>query len=163
MMNDAKREYIAARVLSASPMELVEMLYATALDSVNKAIFYLHSGDILERGRSITKATEAIAELKVSLRPIDDSNYTNNLDGLYSYIQRQLFKAHVEKSEAILNEISRLLTVLLEGWSGAMKSQQDGTGQMEDFTPDSTKEVMQTGPYVDNSPPTVESGRSWQF
>jgi len=163
MMNDAKREYIAARVLSASPMELVEMLYATALDSVNKAIFYLHSGDILERGRSITKATEAIAELKVSLRPIDDSNYTNNLDGLYSYIQRQLFKAHVEKSEAILNEISRLLTVLLEGWSGAMKSQQDSPGQMEDFTPDSTKKVMQTGPYVDNSPPTVESGRSWQF
>jgi flagellar protein FliS len=163
MMIDAKREYIAARVLSASPMELVAMLYETALDSVNQAIFYLHSGDILERGRAITKATEAIAELKVSLRPVEDNNYTNTLDGLYSYIQGQLFKAHVEKSEAILNEMSRLLTVLLEGWTGAMKSQQDGTEQMENSTSDSAKEVMQTGPYVDNAPPTVESGRSWQF
>ena len=161
-MHDANREYIAAKVLSASPMELVRILYETALDSVNKAIFYLHSGDILERGREITKAGEAIAELKVSLRPVDDNHYTNNLDGLYSYLQRQLFKAHVEKSEPILNEISRLLAVLLEGWNGAIKAQQ-AAEQTELLASDSTREAKPAPMYLDNPPATVESGRSWQF
>jgi flagellar protein FliS len=163
LMIDASREYIAGKVLSASPMELIRILYETALDSVNKAIFYLHSGDILERGRAITKANEAIAELKVSLRPVDDNNYSKNLEGLYAYMERQLFKAHVEKSEAILNEVSRLLTVLLEGWTSAMKTQQGSDEQMEMFASEPVTQANPSTPYQDNSPATVESGRSWQF
>ena len=162
-MTDVNREYIANKVLSASPMELVRILYETALDSVNKAIFYLHSGDVLERGHAITKAQEAIAELKVSLRPVDDSNYSANLSGLYSYMQRQLFKAHVEKSEVTLNEVSRLLAVLLEGWVAAMKTQPGTDEPMDNFTSGPAKDAKSSTPYEDSAPPKTESGRSWQF
>jgi len=162
-MTDVNREYIAGKVLSASPMELIRILYETALDSVNKAIFYLHNGDILERGRSITKAQEAIAELKVSLRPVDDNNYSKNLEGLYSYMERQLFKAHLEKSETILNEVSRLLAVLLEGWVAAMKTQQGSQDQMETFAAEPAKEPKRNSPYGGDGSATSESGRSWRF
>ena len=162
-MIEANREYVANKVLSASPMELVRILYETALDSVNKAIFYLRSGDIMERGHAITKTSEAIGELRASLRPGVDDSYSNNLDQLYAYLQRQLFKAHVEKSEPILIEVSRLLGVLLDGWVGAIKSHVDPAEQMDLFDPNAPAPPKPETPYVEAAQGSGAGGRSWQF
>jgi len=162
-MMDAKREYVANKVLSASPIELVRILYEVALDSVNKAIFYLHSGDIMARGRAITTATEAVIELSVSLRPVDGNDYSQNLAALYAYIQRQLFKAHVEKSEAMLAEVARLLGVLLEGWASVTRLPEENTVRMELVAPGAGIPAQPAAPYMDNSFATVASSRSWQF
>src|SRR5438128_2540008 len=134
-MIDANREYVLNKVLSASPVELVRILYETALDSVKKAISCLHNGEVLERGRAISRATEAIGELRASLHPVDGSDYSSNLAALYVYVQRQLFRAHIEKSEPILAEISHLLSVLLEGWVGATTSREDNIDQADSIPP----------------------------
>jgi len=162
-MTNVNREYMANRVLAASPMELVKILYETAVDSVNKAIFYLETGQILERGNAITKAVEAISELRAALRPVEDSDYSKNLEALYAYMQRQLMKAHMEKSAPILSEVSRLLTVLLEGWSEAMKSQEKSAGSEAPTVAGRGPMMPESMAYLQSSQTVLESGRSWQF
>ena len=162
--SNRQKEYLAIRITTASPMELVRILYEGAVQSVHEAIRALHSGDILGRGQAVNKAIEILAELRVSLRRDVEEQYSNTLAELYGYIQHQLIRAHAEQSESLLQEASRLLDTLLEGWSGAMEkssaSQEDGR----------TKEIGQAGdpltvanPYSSESPGLRLQSRTWQL
>lgn len=163
-MTEVKKEYLASRVQSATPMELVRMLYEGALDSVNKALTYLQSGQVQERGQCITKASEIINELRVSLRPIADNEYSSNLAELYGYMQHRLLRAHVEKSEAMLSEVSRLLQCLLDGWVGAMRSQQANLKAVDLLDNEPLRQAAPPPPsYFESTMAGAEAGRSWQF
>ena len=159
-----QKEYLAIRIETASPMELVRILYEGAVQSVEGAIRALHSGDILGRGQAINKAIEILAELRVSLRRDVEEQYSNTLAELYGYIQHQLIRAHAEQSESLLQEASRLLNTLLEGWSGAMEK----SGNSQEAA--QAKEIGPVGdpasvvnPYSSEAPgPRLES-RTWQL
>jgi flagellar protein FliS len=159
-----QKEYLAIRIATASPMELVRILYEGALQSVHDAIRALHSGDILGRGQAINKAIEILAELRVSLRLDVQEQYSNTLAELYSYIQHQLIRAHAEQSEGLLEEAARLLNTLLEGWSGAIEK--SGASQEAGRA----KEITQAGdpvtvanPYSLESPGLRLESRTWQL
>ena len=159
-----QKEYMAVRINTASPMELVRILYEGAVQSVHEAIRALHSGDILARGEAVNKAIEIVAELRVSLRVDAKEEYSNTLAELYGYIQQQLIRAHATQSEGLLQEVLRLLNTLLEGWSGAMEkssvSQQGGQameiGQVAD-------PVTVANPYSSESPALRLESRTWQL
>ena len=159
-----QKEYLAVRIASASPMELVRILYEGALQSVHEAIRALHSGDILARGQAINKAIEILAELRVSLRLDVQEQYSNTLGELYGYIQHQLIRAHAEQSESLLEEVLRLLNTLLEGWSGAMEksnvSQEAGRAGEADSAGDP---VTVANPYSLESPGLRLESRTWQL
>lgn len=55
-----QKEYLLTRVRSASPMELVSILYETAIQSTEDALANLCAGDILKRGEAVNKAVETI-------------------------------------------------------------------------------------------------------
>lgn len=147
-MYDANREYLTNRILSASPMELIRMLYQGALDSVRRAVDHLHRGEIMERGRAISKACAIIDELQASLEPVPGEDYSNRLDRLYGYMRQQLVRAHVEKSEKLLLEVAGLLATLLEGWSGSMPA---------------AEPVAANPAYFAAAPTMSEGPRSWSF
>jgi len=159
-----QKEYLAIRITTASPMELVRILYEGAVQSVHEAIRALHSGDILARGEAVNKAIEILAELRVSLRRDVEEQYSNTLAELYGYIQHQLIRAHAEQSEGLLQEASRLLTTLLEGWAGAIEksspSQEGGCAKEmgQDADP-----VTVANPYSSQSPGMRLENRSWQL
>ena len=117
-----QKEYLVQRVLSSSPVELVGILYETALQAVDEALAALQTGDIAARGQAITKSVQVIAELRTALRRDVNPQYCDTLAGLYDYMQRQLLRAHSDKSGGLLREVSRLLHTLLEGWTGAMRN-----------------------------------------
>jgi flagellar secretion chaperone FliS len=143
------QEYLSTRVLAASPVELIRILYEGAVQAVDQALVALHSGDILGRGRSVSKAIEILAELQVSLRPGGaQQQYANTLRELYGYMQRQLMRGHSEQSEKMLQEVSRLLNTLLEGWAGAMNQPET---------------VTSPAPYLPETVGASSQGRSWQL
>ena len=116
------QEYVKQRVQSASPVELIRILYEAAVQSVDQAVRALRSGDILKRGQAVTKTIEILSELRIALRYDVQQEYCRTLAGLYSYMQGQLIRAHSEQSESLLLEVARLLQTLLEGWTGAMEN-----------------------------------------
>jgi flagellar protein FliS len=112
-------------VQTASPVELIRILYEAAVQSMDEAVRALQSGDILQRGRAVTKTIEILSELRIALRYDVQPEYCSTLAGLYSYMQSQLIRAHSEQSESLLLEVSRLLQTLLQGWTGAMENLAD--------------------------------------
>ena len=122
------------------------------------------AGDILARGQAINKAIEILAELRVSLRRDVEEQYSNTLAELYGYIQHQLIRAHAEQSERLLEEALRLLSTLLEGWSGAIEKSSAtpaiGSGQEISYAADP---VTAANPYSSASPGLRLESRTWQL
>lgn len=107
--------YLEDRVLSASPMELVRMLYEGAIESVGQARQSLLAGDIGGRARAISKAQAIVGELAQSLQP-GSPELERNLRRLYDYVLSQLLEANAMQTEGPLVDAERVLTVLLDAW-----------------------------------------------
>src|SRR5215471_8847628 len=67
MWNNGHDAYLESRVLSADPVELVNLLYQACTQAVRDARYHLAKGDIGERSRAINKACEILMELNSSL------------------------------------------------------------------------------------------------
>lgn len=103
-------------VLSASPVQLVRMLYSGAIAAVQTAQENLRKGDIRERSRQITKACAIIGELALSLDKVRGGTVANDLAELYVYMHQRLIQANIEQEMAPLVEVQKLLETLLDAW-----------------------------------------------
>jgi flagellar protein FliS len=116
MSYSAYEKYREGEILAADPLELVELLYRAAIQSITDARQHLRAGQIRERSDAISKAGAILNELMQSLDHDKGGEISKNLAELYDYIQRQLLKANMEQIEAPLTEVNKLLETLLEGW-----------------------------------------------
>lgn len=114
---------VEAKVLSATPLELVEMLVNAAVSAVVDARRHLAAGRIPERARAATKTVEILAELSRSLDHTKGGDLSARLAGLYDYIARQVLDANFRQSDQGLAEAESLLRTLHEGWTGALAGQ----------------------------------------
>jgi flagellar protein FliS len=119
MWRNARDTYMEDRVLSADPMELVQMLYQAAITSVGDARRHLAERQILHRAQSITKACNVLMELTGALDRERGGDISVRLAELYGYMQRRLVEANLKQSDEPLAEVASLLATLLEGWAGA--------------------------------------------
>jgi flagellar protein FliS len=117
-VQQAQREYLESRILSAKPAELIEMLYQVAIQSLKKAMGHLKSGDAMERAREVSRAQESVNELMAALDHSAGASFTQTLAALYAYVQQQILKGHAGPSEEALQRAIGILTTLQEGWSG---------------------------------------------
>lgn len=153
-----QNEYLLTRVQCASPMELIGILYETAIQSTEEARAYLRSGDILSRGQAVNKAVEMIFELQRSLRHEVQPQYSQNLSALYTYMQSRLAEAHARKSEQMFEEVARLLRTLEEGWRGAMKSEAHPRENASE-----APSAPAPGPYFADTASGSQESRSWSL
>jgi flagellar protein FliS len=116
MGTSAQQAYIESRILSADPLELVQILYESALESVDKARRHLRNGDIAARSKEISKVCAILVELQGSVKHEAEPALAGNLVELYDYMGRRLIEANFHQADAPLGEVSRLLGTLLEGW-----------------------------------------------
>ena len=117
MANSVNDQYLEARVMSASPVELVRMLYEAATQSVREARSHLAAGDIAARSREISRAAAVLIELHSSLDPDKGGDLALRLGTLYDYMERRLLEANQQQADAPLAEVLDLLTTLAQGWS----------------------------------------------
>ena len=109
--------YEENRILSASPLELVQILYTGAARAVQNARQHLRAGDIAARSREITKAQEILLELATSVDPSKAPEVGERLLALYDYMQARLIEANTQQKDKPLNEVDSLLHTLQEAWS----------------------------------------------
>lgn len=163
MLPSQHQEYVAHRVRTASPVELIRILYETAVQSMDEALRALNSGDILARGRAVTKTIEILSELRASLRFDVQQEYCNTLAGLYGYMQTQLIRAHAEQSENLLLEVSRLLHTLQEGWTGAIDNLRSIEERSEGNQEAHATAAAANGSNPYSAEPAAIVSRSWQL
>ena len=108
------RTYVEDSVLTASPTELVRMLYRIALAAIGEAERQLANADTMARGKSVSKAFAAVEELNNALDIEKGGETAVRLRELYRYIQNRLLTAHINQSAELFQEARSLLTVLSE-------------------------------------------------
>jgi flagellar secretion chaperone FliS len=118
MWNNGHDAYLESRVLSADPIELVNMLYQGGMQAVREARLHLAEGRIAERSREITKACQIVIELAVSLNHERGGEISRRLALLYDYMHRRLLEANMRQSDEPLADVLGLLSTLSEGWEG---------------------------------------------
>jgi flagellar protein FliS len=116
MYRSTYEETLDSEILSASPLELVELLYRGAVEAVSGARRGLATGDIPTRSRLISKAGAIVNELALSLDHAKDPELCRNLVELYDYAARRLIEANVRQTDEPLAEVEKLLAGLAEVW-----------------------------------------------
>ena len=107
---------LETRVLSATPTELIQLLYEGAIEAVQAARQHLSQGRIAERGRSVSKAVEILSELSRSLNHTAGGDLSSRLAALYDYMQRTLLEANFSQTDGGLAETEGLLKTMAEAW-----------------------------------------------
>lgn len=115
------RAYQTQSVLTASPGQLILMLYDGALRFLRNARDALElPADTPRRiemiNTNLLKAQDILAELQASLN-FDAGDYAKDLDRLYEYYLRRLFQANLKKELGPVVEVERLVRTLRDGWA----------------------------------------------
>ena len=117
-----KEAYLESRILSANPLELVNLLYQGAIDSLHDARKYLAEGDIPARSQALAKATDILTELEASLNHQAGGSISIALADLYQYMRLRLLEANIRKDGAIMAEVQALLVTMAEAWKTIQKA-----------------------------------------
>jgi flagellar secretion chaperone FliS len=108
--------YRDVAVRTANPVQLVVILYDSAIQAIQEAEEHLRRKDIPNRSRSINRALSILSELQASLNFQDGGEIATSLERLYVYMKQQIFKSTVEQNPQPLAEVSRLLDNLRSAW-----------------------------------------------
>ena len=108
--------YLESRILAADPLELVRILYRTAIDRTRQAREHMEAGDIPARAKAISVASQALSELSASLDHEAGGELSRRLAQLYDYMQWRLVDANFHQTVGPLTEVLGLLTTLSEAW-----------------------------------------------
>jgi flagellar protein FliS len=108
--------YREAAVLTASPVQLVVMLYDGVERFLRQAEVVMGEGVIVQAYDRMQKAEAIIDEL---LATLDKSagQVAERLEAIYVFCKRLLMEARVEKNPAKLAKVRSLLAPLRESWN----------------------------------------------
>jgi flagellar protein FliS len=112
----AHQTYLETSVSSADPLELVRLLYRSAIEALRKARAAHAQVDVRERNRQASRAQAILAELATSLDAQVAPELSARLAQLYEYAAHLTQQGIFEQREEPLEQSQRLLETLLEGW-----------------------------------------------
>lgn len=106
-----------SEVLGASPHRLISMLFKGALRDIANAKKGILNAETAAKGVAIGRAIAIIGEgLNGSLNMEAGGELALNLRRLYDYMALRLVEANLKNDVEILDEVTRLLTEIKEGW-----------------------------------------------
>lgn len=123
-MTYGAKNYKQMQIGTASPTQILIMLYEGAITNVKKAIIAIEQKNLPDKGKYIGKAHDIINELTISLNHEVGGQIAKDLERLYNFMVTQLLKANIENDKEALLPVQKNLETLLEGWKGAIQQVQ---------------------------------------
>jgi flagellar protein FliS len=112
----ATRSYEEYRVLTASPLARVRLLYDKMIAETGLARECLRSNDPEGRARHVNSAFSVVTELILSLKPETALELTSRLKQVYEYVQWRLVTGHAQRDGRALEEVQALMRSMREVW-----------------------------------------------
>ena len=109
--------YRTQHIQTRSPLELVVLLYDSAIDRVVAARQAIDRADVRARGEAVSRALGIVAERRQTLDVERGGEIAERLDALYAYLTGRLMDVTVKGDAAALDEAQRLLSTLRDAWS----------------------------------------------
>lgn len=108
---------IESSVLSASPHQLIVLLFDGAQASIRAARIQMQAGNTAAKGLAISKALDIVNNgLAAALDTERGGEVAERLALLYDYIARLLLSANLHNDEQSLNEAESLLDEVATAW-----------------------------------------------
>ncbi len=108
---------LQSRVQSASPHQLISMLFDGAHNALVRARILMEKGDVPARGAAITKAINIIDNgLRASLDHEKGGEISLDLEQLYDYMTRTLMRANLDNNIDTLQHVDELLMSISDAW-----------------------------------------------
>ncbi len=116
-INQYKTVDVRSAVASASPHQLISMLYDGALTALANAKGCIVRKDIEGRTKSLNKANAIVLALQDYLDLDKGGEVAENLSALYRYITTGIIVANREQNADKIQELINLLLDLKMGWA----------------------------------------------
>ena len=113
-------QYFENQVNTASPEQLLIMLYNGAIRFVGEAEEAMASKKIAYRGERISKVIAILSELSATLDHEIGGEIAANLEALYGYMIRTLLAANIHDDAGKLGEVREMLTGMRDTWLDAI-------------------------------------------
>lgn len=112
---------IESSVMSASPHQLIVLLFDGAKTAIGMARHHMAQGEIQARGNAISKAINIVdnglrASLDAKAAGAEGARLVENLSALYTYIVQRLLQANLRNDAAALDEADALLDNVASAW-----------------------------------------------
>lgn len=114
-------QYQNNQVLTASPEQILLMLYDGAIRFTRQAIKGMTEGNMAVAHHGIKKSLAIITEFTNSLNHEIGGEIAENLDALYSFMIRELTLGNLHKDAEKLRVVERLLVDLRATWGEAVE------------------------------------------
>lgn len=120
MTNVYSNNYLKTQIETASKEQLLIMFYDGAIRFTNKAISAIDNNNIEQKNYFINKASAIISELSATLDHKVGATVTTDLEALYDYMIRELYKANTSNDSTNLGTVLTILTDLRDTWKEAI-------------------------------------------
>lgn len=132
--NGYARTYRANAILTASPGQLVLMLYDGALKALARAREAFSGSEedprrIESINTELLKAQAILAELQSGLNLEAGGEFARTMHRLYDYHNRRLLEANLRKKVEPVIEVERLVRELRDAWAQMLTQQDAGAAE----------------------------------
>ena len=109
---------VTTGVASANGVQLIQMLFDGLLESLAATKGHIQNGAIVEKGKSIARASRIVIGLQGALDFERGGDLANNLNELYGYVTRRLLHVNARNDLDALEEIFGLMNEIRSAWEG---------------------------------------------
>ena len=109
--------YKQQSILTATPGQLVVMLYDGCLRFLNQAAYAMRGGDITESNARLSRAEAIIEELHSTLDMEKGGVVASRLQGIYVFSSKHLSDARLNRKPENIEKVSALLSELRDAWA----------------------------------------------
>jgi flagellar secretion chaperone FliS len=109
--------YKEQSILTATPGQLVVMLYDGCLRFLHQSAHAMREGDTVVAGNRLSRAEAIIDELLTTLDLEQGGVIASRLQGIYVFCAKQLIEARLSGDADMIDTVSGLLAELRESWA----------------------------------------------
>lgn len=121
---EAKLTYRENAVRSATPIELVVILFDAAIDDMRRAASAVRAGDLEERAAAIRHAMLVLQQLQGTLDFEKGGQVARQFEQFYNLIRARLLEAQLRNSPALMEQQIQFMSEVRDCWAEAEKQLQ---------------------------------------
>ncbi len=125
VQNKAHKVYAQQQIYTASPAQLVYMLYDHAISALRDAIKAIEENNIEKRWKANSKACEIITHLWTTLDMEGGGAIAQNLDQLFGFMLTKLPEVDFKNNPQPAKEVITLLEPLRDAWKELLETKSE--------------------------------------
>jgi len=123
---DARRIYQDSAVRGATPMELVILLYDSAIEDMRRALTAMNKSDIEARGNEISHALIVLQQLQGTLDFERGGSAARQFEQFYNLVRAKLLEAQMRGSTELMQQQIRYMSEVRDCWAQARRMLEPG-------------------------------------